>query len=240
MSWRQMRTPSNRQDASRTRGCRTGCSSGIGTEWFETRSTSCVGPTSSGSPCTWCAETRLLRHDSRSPRRWCSSPRALELPRIFDLGFVGGVALQGWGTAFEFCNGWSWYDVLVHFTLTCCMAPVLYISLDRLGVVPDLTARLPRRHLAGVVVVTFALGLATGALRRAGGAHRRGAARRLGDPRLGDDPPTGIGRHRLRQRTSLCLLLPRESRLQSRHSNRDRQRNATSSRPDRRRVGAGL
>ena len=74
------------------------------------------------------------------------------------------MALQGWGTAFGAFETYEWYDVIVHFMLSAWTAPLLYLALARLSVVPDLAGRSPRRHRAGIFVVTFALGLATGAL----------------------------------------------------------------------------
>ncbi len=91
-------------------------------------------------------------------------PRIISVPRLFDLGFVLGMALQAWGNVFSLFTNLGWYDSLVHVTLSFWVAPLFYICLARLEVVPDLTGpRKPRRSLAGILVITLSLGLAFGA-----------------------------------------------------------------------------
>lgn len=85
-------------------------------------------------------------------------------PRLFDLGFVLGMALQGWGNVFNLFEDLAWYDSLVHFVLSFWTAPLFYIGLARLGVVPDLGDHEERHPLLGILIVTFSLGLAFGAL----------------------------------------------------------------------------
>jgi hypothetical protein len=90
--------------------------------------------------------------------------RWISLPRPFDLGLVLGMALQAWGNALDLFAHWGWYDNLVHVSLTAFAAPVFYIGLARLEVVPDLTQETERRHHLGIFVVTLALALAFGAV----------------------------------------------------------------------------
>lgn len=90
--------------------------------------------------------------------------RQLELPRPFDLGLVLGMSLQGWGNAVGLFASVSWWDSLVHLVLPFWVAPLLYILLVRLDVVPDLCEDTHARHHQGIVIVTFALGLAFGAI----------------------------------------------------------------------------
>jgi hypothetical protein len=90
--------------------------------------------------------------------------RRLELPRLFDLGLVLGMALQAWGNALGLFAALSWWDSLVHLVLPFFVAPLLYIFLVRLELVPDLVDETHRRHHQGIVIVTFALGLAFGAI----------------------------------------------------------------------------
>lgn len=85
-------------------------------------------------------------------------------PRLFDLGFVLGMTLQGWGNVLGLFESISWYDTLVHFVLSFWTAPLFYIGLARLGVVPDLGDDHEEHPLAGVLIVTLSLGLAFGAL----------------------------------------------------------------------------
>ena len=91
-------------------------------------------------------------------------PRLIAVPRLFDFGFVVGMALQAWGNVLGLFTSVGWYDNLVHLTLSFWVAPLFYICLARLEVVPGMTGpRKPRRSLAGILVITLALGLAFGA-----------------------------------------------------------------------------
>jgi hypothetical protein len=90
--------------------------------------------------------------------------RWINLPRLFDLGFVLGMALQGWGNVLGLFETYSWYDSVVHFVLSFWTAPLFYIGLARLGVVPDLAEERERHPLLGIFIVTLSLGLAFGAL----------------------------------------------------------------------------
>jgi hypothetical protein len=90
--------------------------------------------------------------------------RFLRLPRLFDLAFIVAMGLTGWGEALRFYDRFTYYDVLVHILVPLLGAPVVYIALARLDTLPDPSdARGSRRHLAGIFVVTLALGLAIGA-----------------------------------------------------------------------------
>ncbi len=90
--------------------------------------------------------------------------RAVNLPRVYDLGLTLAMALQGFGEAFALYDEFVRFDDLVHFTLPMLTAPVVYIALARLEVVPDPRDETHLPHYVGVFVVTAALGLATGAL----------------------------------------------------------------------------
>lgn len=91
--------------------------------------------------------------------------RFLDLPRPFDLAFLLAMALTGGGEAFRLYDRFGYYDVVVHFLVPVFGAPCVYIALARLDTLPDpADAFGSARHLAGIFVVTFALGLAIGAL----------------------------------------------------------------------------
>ncbi len=90
--------------------------------------------------------------------------RWIAVPRPFDLAFVLGMALQGWGNAFNLFDRLNWWDDLVHPVLTLCVAPLFYIGLARLKVVPDLAEETQRHHYVGVFLITLSLGLAFGAV----------------------------------------------------------------------------
>jgi hypothetical protein len=90
--------------------------------------------------------------------------RLVELPRLYDLAFTLGIVLQGFGEVLGAYDRWAWFDTAVHVALPFLVAPVVYIGLARLEVVPDPHDRTGAARDAGLVVVTFALGLAVGAL----------------------------------------------------------------------------
>lgn len=90
--------------------------------------------------------------------------RAVNLPRLYDLCFVLAMYLTGWGEALGLYDLISWYDNLVHFTVPLLGAPVAYIALARLDVLPDPRDDTDKRHYIGIFVVTLALGLAIGAV----------------------------------------------------------------------------
>ena len=90
--------------------------------------------------------------------------RLLDLPRPFDIGMMVGLALQGWGNVFDLFQRLDWWDVLVHFTLPASLSPTLYVLLARLEVVPDLHGTRPRHHALGMLIITFALGMAVGGI----------------------------------------------------------------------------
>jgi hypothetical protein len=90
--------------------------------------------------------------------------RLVQLPRLYDLAFTLAMAMQGLGEALGAYDRWGWFDTAVHVALPFLVAPVIYIGLARLEVVPDPQERSGAARDAGLVVVTFALGLAVGAL----------------------------------------------------------------------------
>ncbi len=90
--------------------------------------------------------------------------RLVDLPRVYDLSLTAGMALQGFGETFGLYDEFVRFDDLVHFTLPMLTAPVVYIALARLDVVPDPRDETHLRHYVGIAVVTAALGISVGAL----------------------------------------------------------------------------
>ena len=90
--------------------------------------------------------------------------RMVNLPRVYDLCLTAGMALQGFGETFGLYDEFVRFDDLVHFTLPMLTAPVVYIALARLDVVPDPRDETHLRHYVGIAVVTAALGISIGAL----------------------------------------------------------------------------
>jgi uncharacterized membrane protein YjdF len=89
--------------------------------------------------------------------------RLLELPRPFDFGFTLGMMFQAWGNALNLFTNDPWYDKVVHFVLPFFTAPLVYLLLARLGVVPDLAQKTERRHDLGIVIMSFSFGMTVGA-----------------------------------------------------------------------------
>ena len=90
--------------------------------------------------------------------------RLVNLPRLYDLSVTLGMALQGFGETLGLYDRFVRFDDLVHFTLPMLTAPVVYIALARLDVVPDPRDETHLQHYVGIGVVTAALGIAIGAL----------------------------------------------------------------------------
>ncbi len=90
--------------------------------------------------------------------------RVVNLPRVYDLCLTAGMALQGFGETFGLYDQFVRFDDLVHFTLPMLTAPVVYIALARLDVVPDPRDETHLQHYVGIAVVTAALGISIGAL----------------------------------------------------------------------------
>jgi uncharacterized membrane protein HdeD (DUF308 family) len=91
--------------------------------------------------------------------------RVINLPRWFDFGLTMAMTLIAWGTALSLYGHWAHYDKVVHSLSPVAYAPVLYIVLVRLGVVPDPGQAIHERRAAritGIFIVTLALGMAVG------------------------------------------------------------------------------
>jgi hypothetical protein len=90
--------------------------------------------------------------------------RAVNLPRVYDLSLTLAMALQGFGEVWGLYDRFVRFDDLVHVTLPLLTAPVVYVALARLDVVPDPRDETHARHYVGIAVVTAALGIAIGGL----------------------------------------------------------------------------
>jgi hypothetical protein len=90
--------------------------------------------------------------------------RLVNLPRVYDLSVTLAMALQGFGETLGLYDEFVAFDDLVHFTLPMLTAPVIYIALARLDVVPDPRDETHLKHYVGIAIVTAALGVTVGAL----------------------------------------------------------------------------
>jgi hypothetical protein len=85
--------------------------------------------------------------------------RAIDLPRLYDLGFTLAMILTGRGEAHGLYDAWKPYD---HFVVPMLCSQVAYIGLARIEVLPDMREDFVPRHYLGIFTVTFALGVAIG------------------------------------------------------------------------------
>jgi hypothetical protein len=90
--------------------------------------------------------------------------RPLDLPRLYDLSVVVALGFAAWGEALRAYDAFPAYDIVTHVLVPMLGAPVLYIALARLEVLPDPAGKTERHHHLGIFVVTLALGLAVGAV----------------------------------------------------------------------------
>jgi hypothetical protein len=90
--------------------------------------------------------------------------RVINLPRPYDAGFVVVLTLHAVGEALGWYDSLAWFDRVVHVVLPCLVAPVLYIGLARLEVLPDPRDDARVRHYVGMAIVAFSLGMAVGGL----------------------------------------------------------------------------
>jgi len=88
--------------------------------------------------------------------------RWLDLPRLFDLGVIIGMALQAFGNVLGLFESFKYYDLVVHFANPLAVAPCVYILLARLELVPELSDA-TGRHQLGIFIVTFCIGFTIGA-----------------------------------------------------------------------------
>ena len=110
-----------------------------------------AGDANSALHCTGCAVVAYL-------------VRLVDPPRRFDLGFLLALTLEAWGNPLGLFANVSWFDDFAHMVITSQAAPLLYLALVRLEVVPDPGADLHVRHqIAGIIAITVALGFAIGA-----------------------------------------------------------------------------
>ena len=90
--------------------------------------------------------------------------RIVNLPRVYDLALVVAMALTGWGEALGLYDRLRWYDDLVHLLVPMLTCQVAYVGLARLDVVPDPRDDTSARHVWGIAITTFALGVAVAGL----------------------------------------------------------------------------
>jgi hypothetical protein len=90
--------------------------------------------------------------------------RAIDLPRLYDLGFTVAIILTGWGEALGLYDLWKPYENVVHFIVPMLCSQVAYIALARIEVLPDMREDFVPHQYAGIFTITLALGVAIGGI----------------------------------------------------------------------------
>ena len=89
-------------------------------------------------------------------------PRFLGTRALLDTSFGIAVLIAAWSAVLDLYSTIAWWDIVVHFVLNGLVAAVAWVLCVRLGV--SMVGLSERRQFALTVVLTTALGLATGAL----------------------------------------------------------------------------
>ena len=88
--------------------------------------------------------------------------RLANLPRVYDLALIVALTFTQVGEAVGLYDAIGWYDRVVHVVVPMLTSQVIYLCLARLDVLPDPHQETTRHNEAGMLIVTFALGLAVG------------------------------------------------------------------------------
>jgi hypothetical protein len=91
-------------------------------------------------------------------------PRVMAVPRPFDFAFCLGMSFQAWGNVSAAFDNLHGYDKVVHFALPMAVAPLLYLVLIRLNVVPDLAEETGLHQRAGIIILALCFGFTAGGL----------------------------------------------------------------------------
>jgi hypothetical protein len=89
-------------------------------------------------------------------------PRFLGARAPLDAAFGVAVLVAAWSAVLNLYESIAWWDIVVHFTLNGLVAAMAWLLCLRLGV--SLEDMGERKHVVLTVLLTTALGLATGAL----------------------------------------------------------------------------
>ncbi len=90
--------------------------------------------------------------------------RWLRVPRPFGLAFCVVLTTDVWGYFVGLYRAWPPFDEVIHFLMLACIAPLLYLLLDRAELVPDLPDVGHLRQWVALPGLSGMVGLALGAL----------------------------------------------------------------------------
>lgn len=91
-------------------------------------------------------------------------PRLLAAPRLFDVFFSVTLGLQAWGNLLGLFGQGTLFDRFDHFLSPMGVAPLFYLWLVRLSLVPDLREGAVRFSWVGILLVGFSIGVTVGTL----------------------------------------------------------------------------
>lgn len=91
-------------------------------------------------------------------------PRFLGAPRLFDAFFSVTLGLQAWGNLLGLFGQGTVFDRFDHFLSPVGVAPLFYLWLIRLDLVPDLREEATRFSWVGILLVGFSIGATVGVL----------------------------------------------------------------------------
>lgn len=89
-------------------------------------------------------------------------PRLLDAPRLFDLFFTATLGLQAWGNLFGWFGTGDLFDRFDHVLSPMGVAPLFYLWLVRLQLVPDLHEEVRRFSWVAIVLIGFSIGVTVG------------------------------------------------------------------------------
>ena len=89
--------------------------------------------------------------------------RLASLPRFYDFSLIVVMTLVGWGEALGIYDSWRYYDNVVHTTVPLLLTGVVYVSLMRLCILPELRELTQGRQRIGFFLTVVMMGMAIGA-----------------------------------------------------------------------------
>ncbi|MGA8217338.1 MAG: hypothetical protein WB771_02140 [Solirubrobacterales bacterium] len=87
--------------------------------------------------------------------------RELRPPRLFDLAFMAAMAMQAWGALAGQLEVLDPYEAATHVVVSLATAPILYVALIRLELVPSLASRYVHERVA-IGLIAFSFGFSAG------------------------------------------------------------------------------
>ena len=90
--------------------------------------------------------------------------RWLRVPRPFGLALTVALAVETWGRFAGMYRAWDPFDEVIHLAVMGCVAPLVYLLLARLDLLPQLRELGQTRQRVGLPLLAGMIGLAVGAV----------------------------------------------------------------------------